>query len=43
MFERSKKIAELENMAFNLVIFEKATFCNTESTITNQNIKTNRM
>ena len=38
MFGRSKKI-----MAFNLAIFEKAILGNTESTITNQKIKTNRM
>ena len=38
MFGRSEKIAEI--MAFNL---KKAIFYNTESTITNQKIKTNRM
>ena len=41
MFGRSEKIAEI--MAFDLAIFEKAIFCNTESTITNQKIKTNQM
>ena len=41
MFGRSEKIAKI--MAFILAKFKKAIFCNTESTITNQKIKTNQM